>query len=151
MTSVITLTNRIDIGNDTDFKCILPNSITIKKNSYVQLQSAYVEKPLSSAESGGVYICCPQLIGESYWLNQDYNAKSGLLGCINNFPGEGTTADDRISFSTSMPKIPLNNEEFSINALDIQLRDRTNAIIAPEFIDIVSVTITITDNINMLS
>jgi len=151
MTSVITLTNRIEIGTDTDFKCILPNSITIKKNSYVQLQSAYIEKPVSGADSGGIYICCPQLIGESYWLNQDKNAKSGLLGCINNFPGGGTAVDDRISFSTSMPKIPLNNEEYSINALDIQLRDRTNAIIDPTLINIVSVTITITDNINMLS
>ena len=50
-----------------------------------------------------------------------------------------------------MPKIPLNNQEQTINELNVELRDRTGAIIDPALIDVVSITISITDNINMLS
>lgn len=152
MSYVITLTNRIDVGTDTAFKCILSSTISIKKNSFLQVQNAYLEKPNLAAASSGIYVCIKEFAtAESYWCNQDRNAKQGLVACLNSFPATGAASDDKLNFSTSMPKIPLNNQEETINELNVELRDRTGAIIDPALIDVVSITISITDNINMLS
>lgn len=152
MSYTITLSNRIDQGTDTSFKCLLPTPIKINKNSYVQLQNAYLEKPNLAAESKGIYVVIPQFAsGNSFWLNQDMNYSSGMIGCVNNFPGGGATTDDRLSLVSSYPKIALNNSDMILQNLDVELRDRTNAIIDPALIDIVSITISITDNPALLS
>ena len=57
MSYVITLTNRIDVGTDTSFKCILSDTISIKRNSFLKVQSAYLEKPNLAATSSGIYVC----------------------------------------------------------------------------------------------
>ena len=152
MSYTITLTNRIDQGNNTSFKCLLPTPIKINKNSYVQLQNTYIEKPVSANQSNGIYVVIPQFSsGNSFWLNQDMNYSSGMIGCVNNFTGGGTATDDRINLATSYPKIQLNNSEMIIQNLDVELRDRTNAVIDPAIISIVSITISITDNPLLLS
>ena len=74
-----------------------------------------------------------------------------MICCVNSFDGAGPTADDIINFSVNTPKISLNNPQMVLNSLTIQLRDRTNAVIDPAIIDIVSITIQITDNIGLLS
>ena len=79
------------------------------------------------------------------------NYSSGMIGCVNSFPGGGAASDDRINLVSSYPKIALNNSDMILQNLDVELRDRTNAIIDPELIDIVSITISITDNPVLLS
>lgn len=152
MSYTITLTNRIDQGNNTSFKCLLPTPLKINKNSFVQLQNAYIEKPDRAAVSQGIYVVIPQFSsGNSFWLNQDMNYSSGMIGCVNSFPGGGAASDDRINLVSSYPKIALNNSDMILQNLDVELRDRTNAIIDPTLIDIVSITISITDNPVLLS
>jgi hypothetical protein len=153
MSYTITLTNRIDQGNDTSFKCLLPTPLKINKNSYVQLQNAYVEKPNTAADSKGIYVVIPQFASaNSFWLNQDMNYSSGMIGCLNNFsPHTGGASDDRLNLVSSYPKIALNNSDMILQNLDVELRDRSNAVINPALIDIVSITISITDNPALLS
>ena len=154
MSYTITLTNRIDQGNDTNFKCLLPTPIKINRNSYVQLQNAYLEKANNPRVTGGIYVVIPQFSsGNSFWLNQDHNYTSGMIGCIQNFPNliAGPTNDDKLFLPTSFPKIALNNSDMILQNLDVELRDRTNAIIDPATINNVSITITITDNPSLLS
>jgi Na+/H+ antiporter NhaB len=154
MSYTITLTNRIDQGQDTNFKCLLPTPITIKKNSYIQLQNAYLEKANIPAIVGGIYVVIPQFAsGNSFWLNQDHNYTSGMIGCITNFPNVGTppVQDDKLFLVSSYPKIALNNSEMVLQNLDVELRDRTNAVIDPTTIENVSITISITDNPVLLS
>ena len=153
MSYTITLTNRIDQGNDTFFKCLLPTPLKINKNSYVQLQNAYIEKPNLASDSGGIYVVIPQFASaNSFWLNQDMNYSSGMIGCLNNFGSHtGGASDDRLDLVSSYPKIALNNSEMVLQNLDVELRDRTNAVIDPTLIDIVSITISITDNPALLS
>jgi hypothetical protein len=149
----ITLTNRISIGSDTDFRCLLTDPLIIKKNSYVQVLSAYIRKGASAVDPNGVYITIPEFsTAQTYWSNQDGNScRNGMICCVGSFEGVGGTSDDIINFNVNTPKISLNNQEINLNSLTIQLRDRTNAIIDPAIIDVVSITIQITDNINLLS
>tara|TARA_A100000171_G_C2110780_1_gene134917 strand:- start:14 stop:472 length:459 start_codon:yes stop_codon:yes gene_type:complete len=152
MSYTITLTNRVDQGNDTSFKCLLPTPIKINRNSYVQLQNAYIEKSSIPVITGGVYVVIPQFSsGNSFWLNQDNNYSSGMIGCIQNFPNIMLAADDKLFAPSTFPKIPLNNSDMILQNLDLELRDRTNAVINPSIINNVSVTITITDNPALLS
>jgi hypothetical protein len=153
MSYVITLTNRIDVGTDTAFKCILSDTISIKRNSFLKVQSAYLEKPNLAATASGIYVCIKEFAtSESYWCNQDRNAKQGLVACINDFPAHvGATADDILNLVSNMPKIPLNNQEMTINELNVELRDRTGAIINPSLIDVVSITLSISVDPNILS
>ena len=149
----ITLTNRINIGTDTDFRCQLQDPLIINPNSYVQVLSAYIRKGASAVDPNGVYITIPEFSSaQTYWSNQDGNScRNGMICCVNSFPGLAASTDDIINFSVNTPKISLNNQKINLNSLNVQLRDRTNAIIDPAIIDVVSITIQITDNINLLS
>ena len=154
MSYTITLTNRIDQGTDTSFKCLLPTPIKINRNSYVQLQNAYLEKQNVPQILGGIYVVIPQFAsGNSFWLNQDNNYTSGMIGCIQNFPNlvPSGTNDDKLILPSTFPKIALNNSDMMLQNLDVELRDRSNAIINPSIINNVSITITITDNPVLLS
>ena len=152
MSYVITLTDRTHVGTTTNYKCFLPNPITINKNSYVQIQSAFIDKDNTSTYAGAIYVIVPQLSSaESYWLNQENNGKTGMIGCLNSFEGGGTAVNDVINFATSMPKIPLNNSELVINELDVELRDRENKLITTTDISNSSITIMITDDKQLLS
>ena len=152
MSYTITLTNRIDQGQDTNFKCLLPTPIKINKNSYVQLQNAYLEKQNVPQVVGGIYVVIPQFAsGNSFWLNQDNNYTSGMIGCIQNFNNVPPTQDDKLFLPSTFPKIALNNSDMILQNLDVELRDRSNAIIDPAIINNVSITITITDNPVLLS
>jgi hypothetical protein len=151
--STITLTNRINIGNDTDFRCQMSDPLLVKPNSFVQVQSAYIKKATSAVDPNGVYITIPEFsTAQTYWSNQEGNScRNGMIACINSFDGSGPTADDIVNFSVNTPKISLNNSQMVINSLTLQLRDRTNAVIDKDIIDIVSVTIQLTDNPALLS
>ncbi len=154
MSYTITLTNRIDQGNDTSFKCLLPTPLKINKNSYVQLQNAYLEKANVPAIVGGIYVVIPQFAsGNSFWLNQDMNYSSGMIGCIQNFPNPlaSPLSDDKLFLPSTFPKIALNNSDMILQNLDVELRDRTNSVINPPIINNVSITITITDNPALLN
>jgi hypothetical protein len=74
------------------------------------------------------------------------NYSSGMIGCIQNFPNIMLAADDKLFVPSTFPKIALNNSDMILQNLDVELRDRTNAVINPAIINNVSITITITDN-----
>lgn len=154
MTSyTITLTNRVSIGDDTNFRCQLADPLIIKPNSYVQVLSAYIRKGASATDPNGIYVTIPEFsTAQTYWSNQEGNScRNGMVCCVGSFDGVGGTQDDVINFSVNTPKISLNNPQMVLNSLTLQLRDRTNSLIAASIIDVVSVTIQITDNINLLS
>ena len=153
MSYTITLTNRISIGTDTDFRCQLQDPIVIKPNSYVQIISAYLEKQNAPQIVGGMFLTIPEFsTAETYWCNQEGNScRNGMIGMIGNFPNLIPVNDDKYNNVISFPKISLNNQQMNINSLNVQLRDRTNAIINPDFINNVAITIQITDNINLLN
>ena len=156
MTSyTITLTNRISIGSDTDFRVLLADPIVIKKNSYIQIISAYLEKQNVPQIAGGVFVSIPEFsTAQTYWCNQDGNScRNGMIGMIGNFPNliPSGTNDDKLFGVISYPKISLNNQEMNLNSLTLQLRDRTNQIIDPLIINNVAITIQISDDVNLLN
>lgn len=154
MTSyTITLTNRISIGSDTDFRVLLADPIVIKKNSYIQIISAYLEKSNRANIVGGMFVSIPEFsTAQTYWCNQDGNScRNGMIGMIGNFPNLTPTGDDKYNNVIAYPKISLNNQEMNLNSLTLQLRDRTNQIIDPAIINNVAITIQISDDVNLLN
>tara|TARA_Y100000114_G_C11692244_1_gene294171 strand:- start:153 stop:617 length:465 start_codon:yes stop_codon:yes gene_type:complete len=154
MTSyTITLTNRISIGSDTDFRVLLADPIVIKKNSYIQIVSVYLEKANAPRITGGMFVSIPEFsTAQTYWCNQDGNScRNGMIGMIGNFPNLTATGDDKYNNVISYPKISLNNQEMNLNSLTLQLRNRENKIIDPTTINNVAITIQISDDVNLLN
>lgn len=154
MTSyTITLTNRISIGSDTDFRVLLADPIIIKKNSYIQIISVYLEKQNAPQIVGGMFVSIPEFsTAQTYWCNQDGNScRNGMIGMIGNFPNLVPLSDDKYNNVVAFPKISLNNQEMNLNSLTLQLRDRTNQIINPAIINNVAITIQISDDVNLLN
>jgi hypothetical protein len=131
----------------------LADPLIIKPNSYVQVLSAYIRKGASAVDPNGIYVTIPEFsTAQTYWSNQEGNScRNGMICCVNSFNGVSASTDDIINFSVNTPKISLNNPQMVLNSLTVQLRDRTNAIIDDSIIDVVSITLQITDNIGLLS
>lgn len=81
----------------------------------------------------------------TYWSNNVKNDKNnGMINLV----GDGS--DEDLSENISSPIIPLNNEEQTINNLNVELRDIDNKIIDPLLIGNFSCRLSISDNIDEL-
>jgi|TARA_S200002703_G_scaffold151893_1_gene151764 hypothetical protein len=154
MSYTITLTNRVDIGSNSEFKNYFQEPIVINPNSYVQLVNCLVEKTNGGAPGDGLFLTVPELsFGNTYWANQSQNsAKNGCIALIGDFPNVTGLVDDKLSISNNYPKISLNNAgKIILNSLTIQLRTRTNDIIDSSTLLNSAFTLQITDNPMLLS
>jgi len=154
MSYTITLTNRVDIGTNTEYKNHFQEPLVINPNSYVQLINVFMEKPDRGNPGDGLFLTIPELsFGNTYWTNQSNNSeKNGCIAMIGDFPNLVPTSDDKLVSNISYPKISLNNAgKIILNSLTIQIRTRTNDIVAADTIDNSAFTIQITDNPMLLS
>ena len=154
MSYTITLTNRTDIGSNSEYKNHFQEPLVINPNSYVQLINCVLEKTNGGDPGDGLFLTIPELsFGNTYWSNQSQNSsKNGCIALIGDFPNLTGTVDDKLSISNTYPKISLNNAgKIILNSLTIQLRTRTNDIIDPSTMLNTAFTIQITDNPMLLS
>ena len=150
MSYAITLTNSTDIGNNiTEFINQLADPIVVKKNSYIQINNAYIEKTNAQVNPHGVFVYIKEFSScNTYMCNKNHNsAKCGMIGHITSFPGTGPTADDVLVYNVSNPKIPINNgQDLILNNLNVELRDREGNILNGAGINNVVISIFISDN-----
>jgi hypothetical protein len=154
MSYTITLTNRADIGTNTEYRNHFQEPLVINPNSYVQLVNVFMEKINAGNPGDGLFLTIPELsFGNTYWTNQSNNSeKNGCIAMIGDFPNIMPTNDDKLVSNISYPKISLNNAgKIILNSLTIQIRTRTNDIVAADTIDNSAFTIQITDNPMLLS
>ena len=154
MSYTITLTNRVDIGTNTEYTNHFNEPIVINPNSYVQLINAFLEKANTGNPGDGLFLTIPQLsFGNTYWTNQSNNSeKNGCIAMIGDFPNIIATNDDKLVSTAAYPKISLNNAgKIILNNLTIQIRTRTNEIVPAPVILNSAFTIQITDNPMLLS
>ena len=154
MSYTITLTNRVDIGTNAEYRNHFQEPLVINPNSYVQLINVFMEKVNAGNPGDGLFLTIPELsFGNTYWTNQSNNSeKNGCIAMIGDFPNLNATNDDKLVSNISYPKISLNNAgKIILNSLTIQIRTRTNDIVpAPTLLNS-AFTIQITDNPMLLS
>jgi hypothetical protein len=150
MSYAISLTNSTDIGNNiTEFTCQLADPIVVKRNSYIQINNAYIEKTNNQNNPDGVFLYIKEFSScNTYMCNKNHNsAKCGMIGHITSFPGFGIQMDDLLFYNVSSPKIPINNgQDLILNNLNVELRDREGNILNGAGINNVIVQIFISDN-----
>ena len=61
MRYTITLTNRVDIGTNTEYTNHFQEPLVINPNSYVQLVNAFMEKTNAGNPGDGLFLTIPQL------------------------------------------------------------------------------------------
>ena len=154
MSYTITLTNRVDIGSNSEYINHFQEPLIINPNSYVQLINCILEKTNAGNPGDGLFLTIPELsFGNTYWTNQSNNSeKNGCIAMIGDFPNTTVLNDDKLVSTTSYPKISLNNAgKIILNSITIQLRTRTNDIIDSSTMLNSAFTIQITDNPMLLS
>jgi hypothetical protein len=113
-----------------------------------------MEKQNTGNPGDGLFLTIPELsFGNTYWTNQSNNSeKNGCIAMIGDFPNIMPTNDDKLVSNISYPKISLNNAgKIILNSLTIQIRTRTNDIVAAPTLLNSAFTIQITDNPMLLS
>jgi hypothetical protein len=154
MSYAITLTNSTDIGNNiTQFINQLADPIIIKKNSYIQINNAYIEKTGGQANPHGVFIYIKEFSScNTYMCNKNHNsAKCGMIGCITSFQNPTNAQGNILTYATSNPKIPINNGyDVQLNNLNVELRDREGNILNGAGINNVVISIFISDNPSLM-
>ena len=154
MSYTVTLTNRVDIGTNTEYTNHFQEPLVINPNSYVQLVNCFMEKVNAGNPGDGLFLTIPQLsFGNTYWTNQSNNSeKNGCIALIGDFPNLSGTVDDKLVSNISYPKISLGNAgKIILNSLTIQIRTRTNEIVNTATMLNSAFTIQITDNPLLLS
>lgn len=137
----------------TQFTNTFNPPLEIKPNSYIQVNNIYIKKDNSFSDPEGIFIYIPQLTSmNTYNCNQSKTTQNGYLCSAMSFDGFNLTSDDIINDQLSNQKIPINNEtKLILNDLTIDLRQLDNSLFDEDNLLNVSISITITDKLELLS